>query len=152
MRLAPSAALRARQLIEPGLALIGTLAVIALLVTWRLRQVVLPFALITVTLTVAFLNDASFIGGVRPFDGGDDGIAHEGFARAMPQQLVAGDLAGALQGGEPVFYFTPGMRYLLALQHLVFGDSFLGYLALMLLLPFLVFFLFRRFLPLTWAI
>jgi hypothetical protein len=153
MRLAPSATIRARQLVEPALALIGTIAVIALLATWRLRQVVLPFALIAVTLVVAFLNDASFIGGVRAFDGGDDGLAYEGFARAMLRQLVAGgDIVAALEGGESVFYFTPGMRYLLVVQHLVFGDSFLGYLALMLLLPFLVFFLFQRFLPRTWAI
>src|SRR5262249_61133675 len=70
MRLAPSATIRARQLVEPARALIGTIAVIALLVTWRLRQVVLPFALIVVTLVVAFLNDASFIGGVRACTGG----------------------------------------------------------------------------------
>jgi hypothetical protein len=152
MQLAPSAAIRARQLVEPALALLGSVAVVALLVIWRLRQVVLPFALIAVTLVVAFLNDASFIGGVRPFDGGDDGLVYEGFARGMLRQLMAGDLRGALEGGEPVFYFTPGMRYLVAVQHLVFGDTFLGYLALMLLLPFLVFFAFQRFLPRTWAL
>src|SRR5262249_30728231 len=67
-------------------------------------------------------------------------------------RLVAGDLAGALQGGEAVFYFTPGMRYLRAAEHVFFGESYLGYLSLILLLPFLVFALFRRFLPLTWAI
>jgi len=51
-----------------------------------------------------------------------------------------------------VFYFTPGMRYLRAAEHLIFGESYLGYLSLILLLPFLVFALFRRFLPLTWAV
>jgi hypothetical protein len=152
MRLAPSATIRVRQLVEPALALIGSVAVITLLVIWRPRQVVLPFALIAVTLVGAFLNDASFIGGVRPFDGGDDGLVYEGFARAMLRHLVAGDVAGALEGGEPVFYFTPGMRYVLAVQHFVFGDTFLGYLGLMLLLPFLVLFVFRRFLPRTWAL
>jgi hypothetical protein len=152
MRLAPSVAVRARQLVEPTLALIGTIAVVALLVILRPRQIVLPFALIAVTLAVAFLNDASFIGGVRPFDGGDDGLVYEGFARAMLRQLMAGDVRGALGGGEPVFYFTPGMRYVLAVQHLVFGDTFLGYLALMLLLPFLALFVFQRFLPRTWAL
>jgi hypothetical protein len=35
---------------------------------------------------------------------------------------------------------------------LIFGDSYLGYLSLMLVLPFLVFAMFRRFLPLSWAI
>src|SRR5207302_5971429 len=39
-----------------------------------------------------------------------------------------------------------------AAEHVVFGETYLGYLSLILLLPFLVFALFRRFLPLTWAL
>jgi len=152
MRLVPTWQLRLRQLVEPGLALIATAAVIALLVRVRPRRVVLPFALIAVTLVVAMFNDASFLGGVRPFDSGDDGLVYDGYARMMLRQLVAGDVAGALRGVEPVFYFTPGLRYLRVAEHLVFGESYLGYLSLVLLLPFLVFALFRRFLPLRWAL
>src|SRR5262245_28672703 len=152
MRLVPTWQLRLRQLVEPGLALIASAAVIALLVRVRPRRVVLPFALIAVTLLVAMFNDASFLGGVRPFDSGDDGLVYDGYARMMLRQLVAGDVAGALRGVEPVFYFTPGLRYLRVAEHLIFGESYLGYLSLVLLLPFLVFALFRRFLPLRWAL
>jgi hypothetical protein len=152
MRLVPTWHVRLRQLVEPALALIGSVAVLALLTRVRGRRVALPFALIAVTLLVAIFNDASFLGGVRPFDSGDDGLVYDGYARMMLRQLVAGDVAGALQGVEPVFYFTPGMRYLRAAEHLIFGESYLGYLSLVLLLPFLVFALFRRFLPLTWAL
>ena len=59
---------------------------------------------------------------------------------------------GALEGGEKVFYFTPGLRYLRVVEHLIFGETYLCYLSLILLLPFLVFALFRRFLPPDWAI
>jgi hypothetical protein len=152
MRLVPTWQVRLRQLVEPGLALIGSFAVLALLVRVRGRRVVLPFALIAVTLLVAMFNDASFLGGVRPFDSGDDGLVYDGYARMMLRQLVAGDVAGALKGVEPVFYFTPGLRYLRVAEHLIFGESYLGYLSLVLLLPFLVFALFRRFMPLTWAL
>jgi hypothetical protein len=152
MRLIPTASLRLRQLVEPGLALIATIAVLGLLVKVRPRRLVLPFALIAMTLIVVFFDDASFIGGVRPFDSGDDGLVYDGYARTMLQQVIAGDVAGALEGGEKVFYFTPGMRYLRTLEHLVFGESYLGYLSLILLLPFLVFAMFRRFLPLRWTL
>lgn len=152
MRLVPTWQVRLRQLVEPGLALIGSFAVLALLTRVRGRRVVLPFALIAVTLLVATFNDASFLGGVRPFDSGDDGLVYDGYARMMLRQLIAGDVAGALAGVEPVFYFTPGLRYLRAAEHLIFGESYLGYLSLVLILPFLVFALFRRFLPLTWAL
>jgi hypothetical protein len=152
MRLVPTWHVRLRQLLEPGLAFLGVAMVLALLTRVRGRRVVLPFALIAVTLLVAVFNDASFLGGVRPFDSGDDGLVYDGYARMMLRQLVAGDVVGALQGVEPVFYFTPGMRYLRVAEHLIFGESYLGYLSLVLLLPFLVFALFRRFLPLTWAL
>jgi hypothetical protein len=152
MRLVPTWQVRLRQLVEPALALVGSFAVLALLVRVRGRRVVLPFALIAVTLAVAMFNDASFLGGVRPFDSGDDGLVYDGYARMMLRQLVAGDVAGALKGVETVFYFTPGLRYLRAAEHLIFGESYLGYLSLVLILPFLVFALFRRFLPLTWAL
>src|SRR5262249_5755178 len=102
MRLVPTWQVRLRQLVEPGLALIGSAAVLALLVRVRGQRVVLPFALIAVTLLVAMFNDASFLGGVRPFDSGDDGLVYDGYARMMLRQLIAGDLAGALKGVEPV--------------------------------------------------
>jgi hypothetical protein len=152
MRLVPTASLRLRQLVEPGLALIATIAVLGLVVRVQPHRLVLPFALIAITLIVAFFDDASFIGGLRPFDSGDDGLVYDGYARVVLQDLLAGDVAGALEGGEKVFYFTPGMRYLRAAEHLLFGETYLGYLSLTLLLPFLVFAMFRRFLPLRWAL
>jgi len=152
MRLDPTWPVRLRQLLEPGLALAASAAVLGLIVRGRARRLVLPFALITATLLVALFNDASFIGGMRPFDSGDDGLVYDGYARVILQRLLADDIAGALEGGEAVFYFTPGLRYLRAAEHLVFGETYLGYLSLILLLPFLVFALFRRFLPLTWAL
>ena len=152
MRLAPSTGIRMRQLVEPGLALIGIAVVLGLLVRVRLRRLLPPLALVALTLAVVFFNDASFLGGVRPFDSGDDGLIYDGYARVMLRQLATGDIAGALEGSEPVFYFTPGLRYLRAAEHLIFGESYLGYLSLMLLLPFLVFAMFGRFLPLRWAL
>jgi hypothetical protein len=154
MRLQPSAMIELRQLVVPIFATMGVVAVLGFLAagSWTMRRVVLAVALVAVTLVVVVLNDATFVGGVRPFDAGDDGLVYDGFARTMLRRLLAGDWVGALEGSEPVFYFTPGLRYLRAVEHLVFGESYLGYLSLMLALPFLVFATFRRFLPLRWAL
>jgi len=100
---------------------------------------------------VMVIDDINFIGGLRPLDGGDDGMTYEGYARIMLRDLLAGDVAGMLRGAEPVYYFTPGFRYFAMLEHIVFGETYLGYLSLVLALPFLVFALFRRFLPEKWA-
>jgi hypothetical protein len=152
MQLAPTARLRLAQLLESALSLLGAAAVLLLLVRWRPRGTLLAVTLVALTLLVALLNDASFIGGVRPFDGGDDGLVYDGMARIMLRQIASGDIAGALEGGEKIFYFTPGLRYLRVVEHLIFGESYLGYLSLILLLPFLVLGMFRRFLPKDWAL
>jgi hypothetical protein len=103
-------------------------------------------------LLVVVFNDALFIGGYRPLDGGDDGLTYEGFGRLIARNLLAGRWLEAFRGGESVYFFTPGLRYFRALELFVFGDTFLGYLSAMLALPFLVFALFRRFLSVTWAL
>jgi hypothetical protein len=59
----------------------------------------------------------------------------------------------ALEGGESVYYYGgPGLRYLRALEHIIFGDTFLGYLTLMLALPLVVLALYRRFFGSYWGL
>src|SRR5262249_21716677 len=97
---------------------------LALVTRVRPRRVVLPFALIAVTLVVAMFNDASFLGGVRPFDSGDDGLVYDGYARMMLRQLVAGDVAGAIRGVEPVVYVTAALRSSRVARQLFFAEAF----------------------------
>ncbi|MBM3526578.1 MAG: hypothetical protein FJX62_00665 [Alphaproteobacteria bacterium] len=145
MTLKPTAKLRILQAFEPALASIAVLALLGLLVRWQPRTLVLPVTFVGLSAIVLALNDASFLGGVRPFDAGNDGLVYDGWSRTMVQLLLAGDVLGALKGMEPVFHFTPGSRYLRAVEHLVFGESYLGYVSLLLVLPFIVYALFRRF-------
>ena len=130
---------------------IGIAGILLLLVRWRPRRAVYPLVLALATLVLVVLTDATFIGGYRPFDGGDDGLIFSGFARDMLQHLVAGDIVGALKGVENVFYFNPGMRYFRALEFLLFGDTFLLYLLLVLILPLIVHAAAARFMGSAWA-
>ena len=130
------------------MALAALIGLILVLVRFKPRRTIVPFVLIGLAVLVIAIDDGSFLGGVRPFDGGDDGLFYDGVGRMILQKLLAGDFCGFLHGGEKVFYYGgPGLRYFRALEHVVFGESYLGYLSLVLLLPFLVFGLFRRFLP-----
>jgi hypothetical protein len=136
-----------------ALSLAAAFGLVVALVRFKARRMVLPLILIGLAVAVVSIDDGSFIGGVRPFDGGDDGLFYDGYGRMILQKLLAGDWYGALEGDEKVFYYGgPGLRYFRALEHIVFGESYLGYLSLILLLPFLVFYLFRRFLPERWSI
>ncbi|AMN43403.1 hypothetical protein RHPLAN_49790 [Rhodoplanes sp. Z2-YC6860] len=131
---------------ESGLALLGAIAILLILVQARMRAMALPLTLIGLALLMIVPVDASFIGGWRPFDGGDDGLWYESVARKIVQSALAGDDWHALEGGEAVYYYGgPGLRYLRALERFLFGDTPLGYLSLMLVLPLAVFAAFKRF-------
>ena len=153
MRLTPPWPVRIHIIAADALGAIAVLAIVGLLVRFRIRRILLPAALILLALSVIAIDDGSILGGVRPFDGGDDGLFYDGVGRQILQQLLAGNVYEALRGGESVFYYGgPGLRYFRALEHIMFGESYLGYLSLILTLPFATLALFRRFLPERWSL
>jgi hypothetical protein len=153
MHLTPPWSVRLQDFARGILLLAAVAALIGALVRVRTGRMLLPAILIGLSMLVIAVDDASFLGGLRPFDGGDDGLFYDGVGRVILQKLLAGDFYGALEGGENVFYYGgPGLRYFRALEHAVFGESYLGYLSLVLLFPFLAYALFRRFLPEPWPL
>lgn len=153
MRLEPPLPVRLLLMARGLLALAGVAGVVLLSMRFEPKRAILPCLMVGLSALVIAVDDGSFLGGMRPFDGGDDGLFYEGVAQRMIQHLLAGDVRAFLEGGEAIFYYGgPGLRYFLALQHIIFGDSFLGHLTLVLLLPFAALALFRRFLPASWAI
>jgi hypothetical protein len=153
MRLTPPWSVRLLQVAQAALAICALIALVLTLVSVDLPALIASFVLIGFAILVIAINDVSFLGGMRPMDGGDDGLFYDGVGRIMLRALLDGDHATFLMGGERVFYYGgPGLRYFRALEHIIFGESFLGYLSLILAMPFLVYALFRRFLPERWAI
>ena len=147
MTLYPPWPVKARRIACAAVALLAVLAVLGLLWRGMVRQTVRPFVLIGLALIVIAVNDASLIGGWRPLDRGDDGLFYTGVGRDILQHFLRGDLSAALAGGERVYYYGgPGLRYLRAIEMIFFGDSSLGYLSLILLMPIIVLSLFKRFL------
>ena len=142
-----------RNLAVDSLAGIGVLALLWLLIGVRARHLLLPAIVIALAVAVIAIDDASFLGGVRPFDGGDDGLFYDSVGRQILQHVLSGDWYEAFRGGESVFWYGgPGLRYARALEHVIFGETYLGYLSLILFFPFVMLALFRRFLTERWAL
>jgi hypothetical protein len=153
MRMEPPSTALVRQVLVGALVFIGLAGLVLVLVRVRRQWMILPVAAVGLSALVIAIDDASFLGGVRPFDGGDDGLYYDGVGHVILQKLLDGDFSGFLEGGERVFYYGgPGLRYFRAIEHIFFGESYLGYLSLVLLFPFLVYKLFRRFLPGDWSL
>jgi hypothetical protein len=152
MKLVAPAGVSARLVLGSVLGIAAVLAVLILLVCVRWRAIAPVFALVALAAAVVAVDDASFLGGWRPMDGGDDGLFYTGVGREILEQLLAGHIGEALKGGESVFYYGgPALRYLRALEMVVFGDTNLGYLSLVLFMPVIVWRLFARFLDETFA-
>jgi hypothetical protein len=153
MRLAPPLSVWLLKVAQFTLLAGALIAIVLTLVSVRLRALVIPFVLIGLSILVIAINDVSFIGGTRPMDGGDDGLFYDGVGRILLQYLLAGDYSNFLMGAERVYYYGgPGLRYFRSIEHIIFGESFLGYLSLILVMPLLIYALFRRFLPERWAL
>src|SRR5262245_8120871 len=102
-----------------SVVLAAAFGLIATLVRFKARRTILPFVLIGLAVVIIVADDASFFGGLRPLDGGDDGLYYDSVGRGILQKLLAGDFYGALEGGEKVFYYSgPGLRYFRALEHI----------------------------------
>lgn len=153
MRLKPPWTVWLLQVAQGVLAVGALCGLVLTLVRVKARRLIVPLVLIGLSTAVVAALDGSFLGGTRPFDRGDDGLFYEGVGRTILQSLLNGDYSTFLIGGEKVFYYGgPGLRYFRAFEHIVFGETFLGYLSLVLLLPLLVYGLYRRFLPESWAL
>jgi hypothetical protein len=153
MRLTPPTTVLLLQIASWVLVAAAMFGLVVTLIRFNPRHLIVPFILIGLAVLVIVIDDASFLGGVRPMDSGDDGLFYDGVGRIILQKLLAGDIWGALEGGEKVFYYGgPGLRYFRALEHIVFGESYLGFLSLIFLLPIVAYKIFRRFLPERWAL
>ncbi|MEA1938856.1 MAG: hypothetical protein U9N14_07180 [Pseudomonadota bacterium] len=78
------------------------------------------------------------------FQGGNDGLTHSGYGNVIAENLFRGDWRGALQGFESVYFFMPGLRYLRAVERLLFGEMPYLYLMAVMLLPWAIYVLLRQ--------
>ncbi len=153
MTLNPTISVLLRDWLNFGLMAIAAIGVLALLVRADRRSCRLPLLLIAASLVVIAIADASFIGGFRPLDGAEDSLNYEGAARQIADDLWHGHLLAALRGGEDVFYFGgSSFRYPRAFERFIFGDTYLGYLSVVLAFPMLMYLLFRRLFSVRWAL
>lgn len=153
--LAPSLRLRLAAWTAAILSFIGAVTVIMLTVRLRWGLYLRALTLFsTGYLTMAILSPANggYLGKTYgPFRGGDDGMLHDGYGRAMAMLAGRGDIVEALKGAEPVYWFTPGMRYFRMLEKLIFGDTNHLHALILACLPVVLFYLVRDLAGSRWA-
>jgi len=142
MRLDPPSDQALLASVDTAVRIAGALAVLLLATAIPSRAAAGRLAgslgLAAVAALVVWVTVPDLLGRFPPHIGGDDGLTHEGYGRVILQAALAGDWTAALMGVETAYYYQPGLRYARALERVLFGDSNLGYLAVLLALPWAV--------------
>lgn len=147
MKLELSPPLQISFIIKTILSIISVIGILALTVRVRFNALFAPVVIILLTI-VAIPGD-TLVGfeDYQAYEGSNDGLTHESYAHSILIPLLNGDFKEAVRGGEDVFFFTPGLRYFKVPARMVFGDTQLGELIPLLLLPLAVFCLLRVVFP-----
>jgi hypothetical protein len=152
----PPLTLRLARWIGAALSLLGAVAVLLLTVQPRWRSYTRALAIFSAgyLFMTSFLlvSAGKYLGrSYPPQGGGDDGMVHDGWGRAMAMMAGNGHVVAALEGTEPVYWFTPGTRYVRMLEKLVFGDTNHLFALIVPCLLIVIFYLMRHFLGTRWA-
>src|SRR5262249_23534522 len=131
---------------------LAVLAIIGLLVNVRLNQVLLPIGAAVSTLVTTTMLWPEYLVGFYTLEGGNDGLTHESLGFDIAQALHDGHWAAALRGGESVFYYMPGLRYLHALEQFLFGETNFGFVLCTTFFPVFLYYLLRRVLSGRWSV
>jgi hypothetical protein len=152
----PSLTLRLGRWIGSFLSLGGALAVVMLTVRPRWPSYLRALAIFSggYLFMTAFLavSAGKYLGKTYPPQGGgDDGLVHDGWGRLMAMLAGRGHVVAALEGTEPVYWFTPGTRYVRMVEKLMFGDTNLLFALILPCVLIVIFYLARHFLGTRWA-
>jgi hypothetical protein len=146
LNLAPSSKLQAQQFAHRAFVLLSLVLVLFLgleisAVGWT------PIVIFISTATLMGVVAPDFLLGLPGHLHNRDAMLYLSWARQIALDLVDGNIAHALEGGEPVFGFMPGMRYFRALELFVFGSSGFGQALCVLFIPMVLYELMRELTP-----
>ena len=138
------------------LSIIGVLISIGLMARIRWRTYLTAMGIVALGVTIIGLSnhysEGKFLGKeYPPHAGGDDGLVHESHGRAIARAAASGNIGKALEGFEPVYWFTPGMRYARAVEKIIFGDTNLGYAAFIACMPLIIYLAVKQLFGVGWA-
>jgi hypothetical protein len=131
---------------------LGVFIVLAALVRIEtISQLLLPIGAVVSTLLTILIISPDFLLGFHTYLGGNDGLTHESLGFSISQALALGHFKEAFRG-ENVFYFMPGLRYLKAIEDMLFGDTNFGMILCTGFIPIFLYFIISRLFPLRWSV
>ncbi|MFA4933771.1 MAG: hypothetical protein WC574_05010 [Candidatus Omnitrophota bacterium] len=151
MHLVLSPVLKLSSIVRIILELLCVFFILRLAVKINRKRFILAASIIAIAVLIAYFYCPELFGKYYIYEGGEDGVTHETFGRNILNYALSGDWKSVFRGEEDIFWNTPGFRYFRAFEKLLFGDTNLGYLAVVLLLPYVLFGFLTNFISKQWA-
>jgi hypothetical protein len=151
MHLSLSPLLMFSLLLKRVLEILGVFFILGLMTKINRKRFISAALIIGIAVVIVYLYCPQFFGQYFINEGGEDGLTHATLGRGILVNLLSGNWIQALRGGQDIFWDTPGFRYFRALEKLFFGDTNFGYLAVILILPYVLFGFLANFIAKNWA-
>ncbi len=151
MRLSLSPSLLFSLVLKRILEILGVFFILGMTAKINRKRFISAVLIIGIAVAIVYLYCPQFFGQYFINEGGEDGLTHATLGREIVVNLLSGNWIQALRGGQDIFWDTPGFRYFRALERLFFGDTNFGYLAVILILPYVFFGFLANFIKRKWA-
>jgi hypothetical protein len=133
------------------LEILGVFFILGLMIKINHKRFITAALIIGIAAVMVYLYCPQFFGQYYINEGGEDGLTHATYGREILVNLISGNWMQALRGGQDIFWDTPGFRYFRALEKLFFGDTNFGYLAVILIFPYILFGFLANFISKKWV-
>lgn len=121
------------------LEFLGVFFILRSMVKIDYHRLITSVLIIGIATLIVYLYCPQFFGQYFINEGGEDGLTHATLGREILINIFSGNWVQAFRGGQDVFWDTPGFRYFRALEKLFFGDTNFGYLAVIMIFPYVFF-------------
>lgn len=151
MSLILSPALRFSAILKKAMEILAVFFILNLMVKIDRKRFLFSCLIIVIAAAIVYLYCPHLFGQYYIHEGGEDGPTHETLGRGILINAMSGNWMQAIRAGQDVFWDTPGFRYFRAVEKLFFGDTDFGYLAVVLMFPYVLFGFLENFISKRWA-
>ena len=141
-----------KETLEKLVKILTILFIIKQFFKFEYKPYFISFISTVVFLSIIYYTNKDLFNGFDIFSGGNDGLVYMSYANVIFNNLLNFNFVEAFRGVESVFYFPSSLRFFWAINKILFGETFFGYLMIAYLYPIVLFFIFKYLFGTKWSV
>ena len=141
-----------KEVLEKLVKILTILFIIKQFFKFEYKPYFISFLNTIVFLLIIYYVNKDLFNGFDIFTGGNDGLVYMSYGNVIFNNLLNVNFYEAFRGAESVFYFPSSLRFFWAINKILFGETFFGYLTIAYLYPIILFFIFKYLFGTKWSV